>query len=104
MFLSNVLRRLLPGAVHSRGGSRHARRRRSHTRPLVVEALEDRCLLSSYSYTLLADDGPNSIFSVAAGVPSVSDQGTAKFHATLRSTGADGVFTRNILADDLDGT
>ena len=49
MFLSNVLRRLLPGAVHSRGGSRHARRRRSHTRPLVVEALEDRCLLSSYS-------------------------------------------------------
>jgi hypothetical protein len=53
-------------------------------------------MLLSYSFTLLADDGPNSIFSVAAGVPSVNDQGMAKFHATLRSTGADGVFTRDM--------
>jgi hypothetical protein len=96
MFLSNVLRRIRPCAIHSRGGSHHGHSRRLRARPLVLEALEDRCLLSSYSFTLLGDDGPNSIFSVAAGIPSVNDHGTAKFHATLRSTGADGVFTRNM--------
>jgi hypothetical protein len=96
MFLANVLHRMRHRAVRSRGGSHHAHSRRSRARPLVLEPLEDRCLLSSYSFTLLADDGPNSIFSVAAGIPSVNDQVTAKFHATLRSTGADGIFTRNM--------
>jgi arylsulfate sulfotransferase len=96
MFLSNVLRRMRPRAGQSRGGSRHAHSRHFRARPLVLEALEDRCLLSTYSFALLADDSPNGIFSVAAGIPSVNDQGTAKFHATLSSTGADGVFTRNM--------
>jgi hypothetical protein len=95
MFLPNVMRAILRRTAHSRGGSLHTHRPTARARPLVLEPLEDRCLLSSYNYTLLADDGPNSIFSVAASVPSVNDQGTAKFHATLRSTGAEGVFTRD---------
>ena len=96
MFLSNVLRRMLPRAVRSRGSSRPAHGQRSRARLLILEALEDRMLLS-FSFTLLADDGPQSMFSVLTGVlPSVSDQGTAKFHGTLRSTGAEGVFTRDM--------
>jgi arylsulfate sulfotransferase len=98
MFLSNVLRRMLPRAVHSRGGSRPAHSRRHRARPLVVEALEDRCLLSSYSFALLADDGPNSPFILQADLPQgpspLNDHGTAEFHSALRS-GGEGVFTRD---------
>jgi hypothetical protein len=96
MFLFNALRGMRPRAVHSRGGSRHPHSRRSRGRPLVLEALEGRCLLSSYSFTLLADDGPGSPFAFPAGPggPSLGDQGTAAFHAALKS-GGEGVFTRD---------
>jgi hypothetical protein len=95
MFLSNSLRRVRPRAVRGRGGSRHAPGRRSRARPLVLEPLEGRCLLSSYGFTLLADDGPNSPFTLV--VPpgtAVNDQGTVRFRSALRS-GGEGVFTRD---------
>jgi hypothetical protein len=96
MLLANVLRRLRPRAVHSRRGSRHAPGRRSRARPLVLEALEDRCLLSSYSFTLLADDGPNSPFAAfpTATAPPLNNQGTGAFRAMLKS-GGEGDFTRD---------
>jgi hypothetical protein len=49
MFLANALRRMRSRAVRSRGGSRHAPGRRSRVRHLVLEALEDRCLLSNFT-------------------------------------------------------
>jgi hypothetical protein len=97
MFPFNALRGMRPRAVHSRGGSRHPHSRRSGDRPLALEALEDRCLPSSYSFTLLADDGPDSPFAFPAcpGGPSLNDQGTAAFNADLKSGGA-GKFTRDM--------
>jgi hypothetical protein len=91
MFLSNVLRRILPCAVRSRGGSRHAHSRRHRARPVVLEALEDRCLLSAYNFSLLGDSGT---FSLQGATPSMNDQGTVLFHAGLNS-GGEGVFTRD---------
>src|SRR6516162_2081290 len=95
MFLSNVLRRMLPRIVRSRGSSRPAHGQRSRARTLVLEALEDRCLLSSYSYALIADNGPNSFFSLSAlNQPGLNDDGTVMFHSALKS-GGQGVFTRD---------
>src|SRR5215831_11773242 len=92
MFLFNALRNMRARAVHSRGGWRLAHPRRSHARP-VVEALEDRCLLSSYRFALIADNGPSSIFSLTAlNQPGLNDQGTVMFHSALKS-GPIGVFT-----------
>jgi hypothetical protein len=52
-------------------------------------------MLLSYSFTLLADDGPRSLFSAGSlGTPTMNDQGTVTFHAALRS-GGEGVFTRD---------
>jgi hypothetical protein len=97
MFLSNVLRRMLPRAVHSRGGSRPAHSRRHRARPLVLEVLEDRCLLSSYSFALLADDGPHSFFGEfpAATTPNLNNPGTGIFRA-MPNSGGEGVFTRDM--------
>jgi hypothetical protein len=73
---------------------RPAAYRRPRTRPLVLEALEDRCLLS-YSYALIADNGPDSFFSLGAlNQPGLNDQGTVMFHSALKS-GGEGVFTRD---------
>src|SRR5262249_16102627 len=98
MFLANALRRMRPRAVRSHGGSRHAHGQRSRVRPLVLESLEDRCLLSAYSFALLADDGPNSPFDFShpllGGVPAMSDQATAYVLAGLKS-GGEGAFTRD---------
>src|SRR5262249_10300540 len=98
MILANVLRRMRGRAVHSRGGSPHAHRRRCRARPLALEALEDRCLLSSYSFTLLADDSPDSPFLLpgpaTGGIPTINDHGTVAFQAGLKS-GDEGVFTRD---------
>src|SRR5262245_37542196 len=92
MFLFNALRNMRARAVHSRGGWRLAHPRRSHARP-VVEALEDRCLLSSYRFALSADNGPSSIFSLTAlNQPGLNDSGTVMFHSALKS-GPIGVFT-----------
>lgn len=93
MSFSNVLRHMLPRTVYRCGGSRPAPRRRCRARPLVLEALEDRCLLSAYSFTPIADNGPNSIFTLAAlNQPGLNDQGTEMFHSALKS-GPVGVFT-----------
>ena len=98
MFLANVLRRMRSRVVRSRGGSRHAQNRRCRARPLIVEALEERCLLSSYHFTLLADDGPTSFFVLpgpaTGGIPTINDHGTVAFQAGLKS-GGEGVFTRD---------
>jgi len=93
MFLSKVLRRMRPRAVPSRGSSGNVRSRRSRARPLVLEALEDRCLPTSYGFTLIADNGPHSIFTLGAlNQPGLNDEGTVMFHSALKS-GAVGVFT-----------
>jgi hypothetical protein len=93
MFLANVLRRRRPRATGHRGGSRQPHGRRYRARPLVLESLEDRCLLSSYSFTPIADNGPNSIFTLGAlNQPGLNDEGTVMFHSALKS-GPIGVFT-----------
>jgi hypothetical protein len=95
MFLFNVLRRMRARAGRNRGGSRPAQGRRSRTRPLVLEALEDRCLLSTYSFALIADNSASSPFSLAAlNQPGLNDEGTVMFHSGLKS-GPIGVFTVN---------
>jgi hypothetical protein len=95
MFLSNVWRRLRTGAVPSRGISPHAPSQRCRARRLALEALEDRCLLSAYGFTLIADSSANSIFSLSAlNQPGLNDEGTVMFHSKLRS-GPTGVFTVN---------
>jgi hypothetical protein len=77
----------------SASGTRSGRRRANTL--LLLEALEDRCLLSAYDFTLIADNGPDSIFSLAAlNQPGLNDQGTAMFHSALKSGGI-GVFTRD---------
>src|SRR6516225_1135932 len=45
MFLTNVLRRMRPRAARIRGGARPAPGRRFTARPLVLEALEERCVM-----------------------------------------------------------
>jgi hypothetical protein len=95
MFLSNVWRRLRTRTVPSRGDSPHAHSRRCRARRLVLEALEDRYLLSAYAFTLIADNSANSIFSLdALNQPGLNDEGTVMFHSALRS-GPIGVFTVN---------
>ena len=61
---------------------------------LNLEALEDRCLLSSYSFTPIADTGPNSPYSGLEVRPAINDLGAVAFVANLKSGGA-GIFTRN---------
>jgi hypothetical protein len=53
-------------------------------------------MLLSYTFTLLADDGPNSLFAAFPTVtaPVLNAQGTAAFRAELKSGGA-GLFTRD---------
>jgi Arylsulfotransferase (ASST) len=58
---------------------------------LCFESLEERTLLS-YSFTLIADNGPHSFFSAVYNAP-MTDQGILPFHANLRS-GGEGIFTR----------
>src|SRR5713101_7037695 len=48
--------------THRAARNRSAFGDRGRRRPLVLEALEDRCLLSSYSFKLIADTGPGSPF------------------------------------------
>src|SRR6266851_9275719 len=96
MFLSNALHRMRRRAIQNLGDARHAHGRRSRPRPLVLEALEDRCLLSSYRFALLADDGPSSPFAAfpTTTAPALNAQGTASFYAQLRS-GGEGLFIRD---------
>src|SRR5262245_5456970 len=91
MFLSNALRRMRPRALH-----RHRDPRRRHSpnrraRPLFLEAVEGRMLLS-YSFALIADTGPQ--YSGLEVGQAINDRGAVAFEANLRSGGA-GIFTRN---------
>jgi hypothetical protein len=93
MFLANVLRRMRPRAIQSRGSSRLTHCRRSRARPLALEALEDRCLPSSYKFALIADNSASSIFTLGAlNQPGLNDEGTVMFHSALKA-GPIGVFT-----------
>jgi hypothetical protein len=93
MFFSNFLRRMRARVGHSRGAARHAHTLRSGARRPVLEALEDRCLPSGYGFTLIADNGPSSIFTLGAlNQPGLNDEGTVMFHSALKS-GPIGVFT-----------
>jgi hypothetical protein len=89
MFLSNALRRMRRRAIQNLGDSHHVPGRLSHALPLVLEALEDRCLLTSYRFALLADDGPSSPLATfpTTTVLALNAQGTASFRAQLRSGG-----------------
>jgi hypothetical protein len=77
---------------------RRAARRRFPSRAVrpILEVLEDRMLLS-YSFALLADDGPHSPFGEfpAATAPNLNNPGTGIFRAMPKS-GGEGVFTRDM--------
>src|SRR4051812_48621743 len=74
---------------------RNWRRRRVHCRrPCLVpkvEAMEDRTLLSGYTFSKIADT--NGSFASFAN-PSLNDAGTVAYYASL-DTGGDGIFTGN---------
>jgi hypothetical protein len=90
----------LLSALRARTRRRAARRRfpSEAVRPRrpVLEALEDRLLLS-YSFALVADDGPDSPFGVfpTGTAPTLNNLGMGAFRATLKS-GGKGIFTRDI--------
>src|SRR5262249_6836509 len=68
----------------------NSRRARPSGRPATsrprLEPLEDRWLPSSYAFTPVADNGPNSIFTLAAlNQPGLNDPGTVMFHSGLKS-------------------
>src|SRR5262249_8540803 len=85
----------LLNALRGRDRRPAARRPSCAGRPPVLEPLEDRILLS-YGFTLLADDGPDSLFSSLKPPVPLNDHGTAGgFVADLKS-GGEGVFTRHM--------
>src|SRR5262245_6901474 len=69
--------------------------RRRDRLPLRCEALEDRCLPSSYGFTEIAEFGPNSYFSQPIMTGTLNDHGTVTFRAHL-SSGGEGAFTRDM--------
>ncbi len=86
-------------ALRGRTRRRAAARRRFPSqavrpRPPVLEALEDRMLLS-YSFKLLADDGSFFGEFPAGTAPTLNNPGTGMFRATLKS-GGEGIFTRDM--------
>jgi hypothetical protein len=69
---------------------------RLRARPLLrLEPLADRCLLSSYSFTQIAEFGPNSFFSQPIMTGTLNDHGTVTFRTRLWS-GGEGAFTRDM--------
>src|SRR6516162_10039401 len=91
MDLLDVLR----GRVGRRAGCRcfPPQAIRLRVRP-ALEMLEDRTLLS-YSFTDIADFGPNSFFSQPIMTGTLNDHGTVTFRARLWS-GGEGAFTRDM--------
>jgi type 1 fimbria pilin len=94
MWLSSILNSLSPRSPHARTRRRPSPRQRPAARRLILEVLEDRCLLSSYSFTPIADTGPNSPYSGLEVRPAINDLGAVAFVANLKSGGA-GIFTHN---------
>jgi hypothetical protein len=68
------------------------RGRSPRDRPLVLEALEDRCLLSSYNFKLIAETGPQ--YSGLNVGQAINDLGDVAYEGDLQSGGA-GIFVRN---------
>jgi len=92
MLFSSWLRNMKRAAPAARPRTQTPPRQRATLRP-QLETLEDRCLLSTYSFTLIADNGPDSIFSLTSlNQPGLNDDGTVMFHSGLK-TGPIGVFT-----------
>jgi hypothetical protein len=94
MWLSSILNSLSPSSPHTRTRRRPSPRKRPAARRLTLEALEDRCLLSSYSFTLIADTGPNSPYSGLNVGQAINDLGDVAYEGNLKSGGA-GIFARN---------
>jgi hypothetical protein len=89
MWYDSVLESLKFGSARPQAGRVRAARTR-----LAVELLEDRCLLSSYSFKLIADTGPSSPYGGLEVGQAINDLGDVAFEANLRSGGA-GIFTRH---------
>jgi pimeloyl-ACP methyl ester carboxylesterase len=94
MWLSSILNSLSPTSPHARTRRRPSPRQRPAGRRLTLEALEDRCLLSSYNFKLIADTGPNSPYSGLEVGQAINNLGAVAFEANFKS-GGEGIFTRN---------
>jgi hypothetical protein len=88
MFLLNTLRELRRGSTTRRRNSDRGLTRSRQPRRLVLEALEDRTLLS-YSFTLIADD--SGVFTLPT-IPTINNAGTVAFQTSL-IWGRDAIFT-----------
>jgi arylsulfate sulfotransferase len=94
MWLSSILNSLSPSSPHTRTRRRSSARKRPGACRLTLEALENRCLPSAYTFTPIADTGPTSPYSGLEVGQAINDLGAVSFEANLRSGGA-GIFTRN---------
>lgn len=95
MLLLNSLRGMIRQATARRDVSRRLPRRGRPNRRLVLEELEGRTLLSSYSFTPIADTGPGSPYSGLGVGQAINDLGAVAFQANLRS-GGEALLTRNV--------
>jgi hypothetical protein len=86
MWLSSILNSLRPSSPDTRARRRPSPRRRPAGHRLTVEALEDRALLS-YTFTPIADTGPDSPYRTLAVGQAVNDLGQVAFVADLRAGG-----------------
>jgi hypothetical protein len=93
MWLSSIVNSLSPSSPQTRTRRRPSRRQRPADPRLTLEALEHRCLLSSYSFKLIADTGPNSPYG-ALDRPAINNLGAMAYQANLKS-GGEAIFTRN---------
>src|SRR5262249_37700114 len=86
------LRDVVPGRRHCQ--ARRVRSRAPHKRPagcrLEGERLEERALLSAYTFTPIAAN--SGMFSGFSGLPTISREGRVAFQGNL-ATGGSGIFT-----------
>jgi arylsulfate sulfotransferase len=80
--------------AHRAARSRSTLRGRRPRARLILEALEDRCVPSIYTFTPIADTGPSSPYSGLEVGQAINNLGAVAFEANLKSGGA-GIFTRN---------
>lgn len=86
MWLSSILNALSPSSLHARTRRRPSPRQRPAARRLILEALEDRMLLS-YTFTPIADTSPGSPYSGLEVGQAINDRGQVAFVAVLKSGG-----------------
>jgi hypothetical protein len=87
MFLLNALRGMRTRTIRRRADRCPLPGRSRRPRQLFLEPLEDRCLLSSYSFTPITDTGPNSPYSGLEVGQAINDLGQVAFVAVLNSGG-----------------